>query len=57
MRHDDEPVERAQGREPELDALALVRTPDDLDGLAGPHADYLEPVVRRYTRVPSRHEG
>ncbi|WP_329560214.1 hypothetical protein [Streptomyces uncialis] len=50
-------MERAQGREPELDALALVRTPDDLDGLAGPHADYLEPVVRRYTRVPSRHEG
>ncbi|MYY13326.1 NUDIX domain-containing protein [Streptomyces sp. SID4919] len=50
-------VEHAQGREPELDALALVRTPDDLDGLAGTQADYLEPVVRRYTRESSRYEG
>ncbi|MGW7367494.1 NUDIX domain-containing protein [Streptomyces sp. NPDC054841] len=48
-------AERAQGREPELDEIALVRSPDELAGLVGPHADYLEPVVRRYTRAPLRH--
>jgi len=42
-------AERAQGREPELDDIALVRSPDELAGLAGPHADYLEPVVRRFS--------
>ncbi|MGC9441970.1 NUDIX hydrolase [Streptomyces sp. WG5] len=42
-------AERAQGREPELDGIALVRSPDELAGLAGPHADYLEPVVRRFS--------
>ncbi|MFD8978915.1 NUDIX domain-containing protein [Streptomyces sp. NPDC059564] len=42
-------AERAQGCEPELDSIALVRSPDELAGLTGPHADYLEPVVRRYT--------
>ncbi|MBO8191590.1 hypothetical protein ITI46_07770 [Streptomyces oryzae] len=41
-------AERAQGREPELDDIALVRSPDELSGLAGPHADYLEPIVRRF---------
>lgn len=41
-------VERCQGREPELDDIALVRSPDELAGLAGPHADYLEPIVRRF---------
>ncbi|GAA1520806.1 NUDIX hydrolase [Sphaerisporangium rubeum] len=41
-------AERAQGREPELDDIALVRSPDDLAGLTGPHADYLGPVVRRF---------
>ncbi|MCT9093474.1 NUDIX domain-containing protein [Streptomyces sp. ASQP_92] len=41
--------ERAQGRKPELDDIALVRSTDELDGLAGPHADYLEPIIRRYT--------
>jgi 8-oxo-dGTP pyrophosphatase MutT (NUDIX family) len=41
-------AERLQGREPELDDLALLRSPDELTGLAGPHADYLEPVVRRF---------
>ncbi|MFD4377077.1 NUDIX domain-containing protein [Streptomyces sp. NPDC058486] len=40
-------AERRQGREPELDYIALVRTPEELAGLAGPHADYLEPIVRR----------
>ncbi|UCM88461.1 NUDIX hydrolase [Streptomyces marincola] len=42
-------AERAEGREPELDGLALVRSPDELAGLPGPHADYLEPVVRRFS--------
>ncbi|WP_225828507.1 NUDIX domain-containing protein [Streptomyces naphthomycinicus] len=41
--------ERAQGREPELDDIALVSSPQELAGLAGPHADYLEPIVRRFT--------
>ncbi|WP_331718377.1 NUDIX domain-containing protein [Streptomyces sp. NBC_00624] len=42
-------AERVQGREPELDDIALVRSRDELAGLAGPHADYLEPVVHRFT--------
>ncbi|MEU6406538.1 NUDIX domain-containing protein [Streptomyces sp. NPDC046985] len=42
-------AERAQGREPELDGIALVRSPDELAVLSGPHADYLEPVVRRFS--------
>ncbi|MEU9062406.1 NUDIX domain-containing protein [Streptomyces sp. NPDC048430] len=42
-------AERAQGREPELDDIALVRSPEKLVELTGPHADYLEPIVRRYT--------
>lgn len=41
-------AERALGREPELDQIALVRSPDELADLDGPHVDYLEPVVRRY---------
>ncbi|MGW7199383.1 hypothetical protein [Streptomyces chryseus] len=41
-------AERARGREPELDDIALVRSPGELVGLVGPHADYLEPIVRRY---------
>ncbi|MBX7467222.1 NUDIX domain-containing protein [Streptomyces sp. MAG02] len=49
-------AERDQGREPELDGLALLRSAAELDGLSGPHADYLEPVISRYTspshRVP-----
>ncbi|MFD5268817.1 NUDIX hydrolase [Streptomyces sp. NPDC058335] len=50
-------AERAEGREPELDEIALVRSPDELAALEGPHADYLEPVVRRYTRqAPLRHD-
>lgn len=47
-------AERVQGREPELDEIALVRSPCELAGLAGPHADYLEPVVRRYTQAIRR---
>ncbi|WP_344330582.1 NUDIX hydrolase [Streptomyces globosus] len=42
-------AERAQDREPELEAITLVSSPQDLAGLAGPHADYLEPIVRRFT--------
>lgn len=48
-------AERAQDREPELDEIALVRSPNELADLIGPHADYLEPVVRRYTQAPLRH--
>ncbi|WP_327325640.1 NUDIX hydrolase [Streptomyces sp. NBC_01210] len=40
--------ERARCRDPELDRIALVRSPADLAGLTGPHVDYLEPVVRRH---------
>lgn len=41
-------AETEQGREPELDRLALVRSPDELAQLGGPLVDYLEPIVRRY---------
>jgi hypothetical protein len=44
-------AERAQGREHELDKIAPVHSPDELAGLVGPHADYLQPIVRRYTRA------
>ncbi|MCX4586541.1 NUDIX domain-containing protein [Streptomyces sp. NBC_01481] len=40
--------ERALGRDPELDRIALVRSPADLAGLTGPHVDYLEPVLLRH---------
>ncbi|MFJ8086274.1 hypothetical protein ACIQ6Y_37635 [Streptomyces sp. NPDC096205] len=43
-------AERVRGSEPELDDIALVHSPGELEGLAGPHADYLEPIVRRFTR-------
>lgn len=42
-------AERAQGREPELDDITLVRSPDELGDLTGPHADYLAPIIRRYS--------
>ncbi|MGP3990779.1 NUDIX hydrolase [Streptomyces sp. 3N207] len=42
-------AERAEGREPELDRIAFVGSSRELAGLSGPHADYLEPVVSRYT--------
>lgn len=41
-------AERVQGREPELDDIALVRSPDDLAALTGPHADYLKPIIHRF---------
>ncbi len=40
--------ERARGREPELDDVVLIDSTAQLPLLAGPHADYLEPIVRRY---------
>jgi 8-oxo-dGTP pyrophosphatase MutT (NUDIX family) len=42
--------ETAHGVQPELDRIALIRSPGDLAGLDGPHVDYLEPVVRLFTR-------
>jgi hypothetical protein len=41
-------AERRQGREPELDTIVPVGSPDELAGLDGPHADYLQPIVRRF---------
>ncbi|WP_308284074.1 NUDIX hydrolase [Streptomyces buecherae] len=41
-------TERSRGREPELDDITFVRSPNDLAGLYGPHADYLEPITRRF---------
>ncbi|MEV5646298.1 hypothetical protein AB0L67_40440 [Streptomyces flaveolus] len=32
----------------QLDDIVLVSSPDELAGLDGPHADYLEPIVRRF---------
>jgi hypothetical protein len=39
-------AERAQGRDPELDQIALAGSAEELTGLVGLRADYLEPVVR-----------
>lgn len=47
-------AEQAQGREPELDRIVLLRSPDGLADLEGPHADYLEPVVRRFFQRDDR---
>ncbi|MGA5121569.1 NUDIX hydrolase [Streptomyces pseudogriseolus] len=41
-------AERSQGRDPELDTIVPVGSPDELAGLDGPHADYLAPIVRRF---------
>ncbi|MFI8105382.1 NUDIX hydrolase [Streptomyces sp. NPDC086023] len=45
-------AERAQGREPELADIALVRSSQELANLPGPHADYLEPIIRRFADGP-----
>lgn len=50
-------ADRADGRDPELDRIALVRSAADFVDLDGPHADYLAPVVRRYARERCGHEG
>jgi 8-oxo-dGTP pyrophosphatase MutT (NUDIX family) len=44
-------AETAQGREPELDRTALIHSTAQLPLLVGPHADYLEPIVRRYAEA------
>ncbi|MGW3668547.1 NUDIX hydrolase [Streptomyces sp. NPDC005141] len=44
-------TERARGHEPELNQIALVGAPTELGDLDGPHADYLEPVVRRFAEL------
>ncbi|MEU6346263.1 NUDIX domain-containing protein [Streptomyces sp. NPDC046977] len=44
-------AERAQGREPELDGIALVRSAAEVAELSGPHADYLTPIVERYSET------
>ncbi|WP_308401857.1 NUDIX domain-containing protein [Streptomyces sp. RKAG293] len=49
-------AEQALGRDPELDRITLVRSPSDLNGLDGPHADYLGPVVRRYLENSFQHK-
>ncbi|WP_093623804.1 NUDIX domain-containing protein [Streptomyces sp. 3213.3] len=41
-------AERARGREPELDAIALIHSTAQFPLLVGTRADYLEPIVRRY---------
>ncbi|MFC0600914.1 NUDIX hydrolase [Streptomyces palmae] len=47
-------AERSAGREPEFSEIVFVRSPEELAGLAGPHADYVEPVLRRYAGTPLR---
>ncbi|MEU6551516.1 NUDIX domain-containing protein [Streptomyces sp. NPDC046915] len=39
-------AEKAEGHDPEFDRITLLRSPDELTALDGPHVDYLEPVVR-----------
>lgn len=50
-------ADQAQGREPELDGIALVSSPAEVADLEGPHADYLQPIVRRYMEAPLRHDA
>lgn len=53
-------AERARGLDPEFDRFALVRSPAELTDLAGPHAEYLEPLLARYTATftsPRRSPG
>ncbi|GII96391.1 NUDIX domain-containing protein [Sinosporangium siamense] len=44
-------AEAARGRDPELEEIALVRSAAEVARLAGPQVDYLEPIVRRHSRV------
>lgn len=50
-------AEQALGRDPELDRIALVSSPAELADLEGPHADYLEPVIRRFTKTADQHDS
>ncbi|MEU5519313.1 NUDIX hydrolase [Streptomyces sp. NPDC047860] len=43
-------TEHALGRTPELDRLALARSPADLTALTGQHVSYLAPVLHRHAR-------
>ncbi|MEW1654991.1 MULTISPECIES: NUDIX hydrolase [unclassified Streptomyces] len=47
-------AEAAQGRVPELDRIHLVGSADELTGLDGPCATYLEPVLRHYQETVRR---
>jgi 8-oxo-dGTP pyrophosphatase MutT (NUDIX family) len=49
--------ERALGRVPELDRIAFVSAAAELTDLEGPHADYLAPVVARYTQEPPQRQA
>ncbi|WP_354637750.1 NUDIX hydrolase [Kitasatospora camelliae] len=46
-------AERAAGRDPEFQRLALVRSPAELPLLAGPHADYLELLLHAFHTEPA----
>ncbi|GAA3428096.1 hypothetical protein GCM10018953_52790 [Streptosporangium nondiastaticum] len=50
-------AETALGREPELDRIALVRSPAELARLGGTQVDYLEPIVRRYAGSAPRSDA
>ncbi|MFC9927545.1 NUDIX hydrolase [Streptomyces sp. NPDC127190] len=43
--------ETARGADPEFDRVELIGSPADLARLPGPRTDYLEPVLRHYTRT------
>ncbi|MDQ1040542.1 hypothetical protein QFZ75_006958 [Streptomyces sp. V3I8] len=40
-------------QEPELDEIALLECPADLENLPGPHVDHLKPIVDRYLQATS----
>ncbi|SEN23445.1 NUDIX domain-containing protein [Nonomuraea pusilla] len=46
--------ETALGRDPELDRIAFVGSPEEAAGLGGRPVDYLEPVVTRYAAATHR---
>ncbi|WP_251074534.1 NUDIX hydrolase [Streptomyces sp. ISL-12] len=51
-------AERAQGRTPELDRIAFIRSVADVAGLGGPSADFLPMLVARHAASrPADHEG
>ncbi|MEU8893936.1 hypothetical protein [Streptomyces sp. NPDC048442] len=50
-------AERARGREPELDRMALAHSVKDLAGLHGPQVDYLAPLVDRYVQGVVRQDS
>ncbi|MEU4229626.1 hypothetical protein AB0F17_35465 [Nonomuraea sp. NPDC026600] len=46
-------AEAAQGRDPELEQIAFVRSPTEVAGLGGVCVDYLGPLVRHYVNSGS----